>query len=521
MLFENLSPDALRQYFPKNLILKLEGVKLDAFSQKYNPGQVLQGKVVEVVPKGRAIVSFGGEKILVQPGKPVTPGQILIAKIEQILPTPILKLVDPIPVSQNRPQSAPVGQRSLPINYPAKPENLSSPIPVRNDQDFVAPFSRNNLAKSNFAKPISPADWSRLQLGEGKEVRGEVLQVIDNKTVLARINQIEIRVRTTHAGHFKPGDPVFARVLNKGGGYYLHAEPSAQTSRSVVPAMIRPYLSNYQTLTNTIASVQKGVLEHPVLKEIITDPALMERLQDTVKTLQPRDPAQLNGAKIKEMMVRSGIHYEAKVRNLNFENLTAARRMELGRDFKGQLLELSRAVESELSKANLPETLIKQGGELLTQVRHAIQNIEFQQLSSQYAKQENHPILLQIPHSFFGEGETVKIYIRDGADHPKRNQKNTEKVFNLVFLLDLSALGNLRIDSRVSETGISVNILGHSPEIIDFINQRAPEFAARMEELGFQITISGLVQEQVDMEVPDILSNLLVDHSLNLVDIKT
>jgi len=521
MLFENLSPDALRQYFPKNLVLKLEGVKLDAFSQKYSPGQVLQGKVVEAVPKGRAIVNFEGEKILVQPGRPVTPGQVLTAKIVQILPTPILKLVDPVPASQNRPQSAPVEQSSPPINHPRKQENLSSPIPVRNDQDFVAPFSRNNFSKNNFVKPISQSDLSRLQLAEGKEVRGEVLQVIDNKTVLVRINQTEIRAHTTGAGHLKPGDRIFARVLNQGKGYYLHAELSAQISRPVVPAMIRPYLSNYQTLTNTITSVQKGVLDHPVLKEIKADPALMKRLQDTVKTLQPRDPAQLNGAKIKEMIDRSGIHYEAKVKNLNFENFTAERRMELGRDFKGQLLELSKAVESELSKANLPETLIKQGRELLTQVRHAIQNIEFQQLSSQYSKQENHPLLLQIPHSFFGEGETVKIYIRDGAGNPRKNQKNKAEVFNLVFLLDLSALGSLRIDSRVSETGISVNFLGQKPEIIDFINQRAPEFAARMEELGFQITVSGRVQEQVDMEVPDILSNLLVDRSLNLVDIKT
>ena len=61
MLLENLSPDVLRQYFPKNLILKLDAIKLSAFSQKYSPGQVLQGKVVEAVPKGKAIVNFGGE----------------------------------------------------------------------------------------------------------------------------------------------------------------------------------------------------------------------------------------------------------------------------------------------------------------------------------------------------------------------------------------------------------------------------------------------------------------------------
>jgi len=521
MLFENLSPDFLRQHFPKNLILKLEGVKLDAFSQKYSPGQVLQGKVVEAVPKGRAIVNFGGEKILVQPGKPVTPGQTLTAKIEQILPTPILKLVDPVPGSQDHVPSATVGKNSSKSNAPSKPENSSTPTPVHNEPDFVTRFSRNNLAKNNFAESLSPSDLSRLQLVKGQEARGEVLQVIDNKTLLARINQNEVKVHTTDGGHFKPGDPVVARVLSQGKGYYLYAEPAAQGSRPVVPAMIRPYLSNYQTLTNTIASVENKVLGHPVLKEIKTDPALMERLRETVQTLQPRDPGQLDGAKIKEIMDRSGIHYEAKVKNLNFENLSAERRLELGRDFKGQLLEFSKTLESELSKANLPETLIKPTGELLTQVRQAIQNIEFQQLSHQYSKQENHPLLLQIPNSFFGEGETVRIYFRDGADNSKGNQNNKSKDLNLVFLLDLSALGNLRIDSRVNDNGISVNIFSESPEIIEFINQRAPELKARMEELGFQITVTGLVQKQVEMDVPDIMSNLLVDRSLNLVDIKT
>ena len=62
MFFENLSPDVLRQYFPKNLILNLDQIKLDAFSQKHSPGQILQGKVVEVATKGRAIVKFWGRK---------------------------------------------------------------------------------------------------------------------------------------------------------------------------------------------------------------------------------------------------------------------------------------------------------------------------------------------------------------------------------------------------------------------------------------------------------------------------
>lgn len=520
MLFENLSPDVLRQYFPKNLILKLDAIKLAAFSQKYSPGQVLQGKVVEAVPKGKAIVNFGGEKFLVQLGKPVTPGLILTAKIEQILPTPILKLVDPLPVNQKRPQHSPISPNPLPNNSSIK-QGESSSIPVRNDQDIVAPFSRNNLAKTKSSKLISLSELTGLQMVKGKEVSGKVIRVVDEKTILVRINQNKIRVHTPHAENFKPGDPIVARILKEGEGYYLQADSSRPVKRPIVPAMIRPYLADFKTLTHTVASIDKGVLGHPVLSEVEIDSTLIERLKDTVKILQPRDPAQLDGAKIKEMMDRSGIHYEAKMKNLNFENLTAERRIELGRDFKGQMIELAKAVESELAKARLPDILIKQGSELLTQVRQAIQSIEFQQLSTQYSKQENHPILLQIPHSFFGEGETVKIYIRNDTDNQKKNNKSETKVFKLVFLLDLSALGNLKIDASVTQSGISINILGQNPDIIHFINQRTPELAVRMEELGFQVTISGRIQDQVDMEVPDILSNLLVDPSFNLVDIKT
>ena len=144
--------------------------------------------------------------------------------------------------------------------------------------------------------------------------------------------------------------------------------------------------------------------------QIKIDPTLLERVEDTLKALQPRDPAQLDGPKIKEMIDRSGVHYDAKVKNLNFKGLTAGRRVELGQDFKGQLLELAKTVEAELSKANLPDVLIRQGSELLTQVRQAIQSIEFQQtIPSIFQTGKTIQYCFKSPILFLEKGKRLKF----------------------------------------------------------------------------------------------------------------
>jgi len=106
MLSENLSPNTLRPIFSHALSLKLETIKLDAFIRNFSAGQTLPGKVVQVLPEQKAVVEFRGEKVLLQFPRPVSPGQAITVKVEQVHPNPILKLMEPVPVTSS-PKTAP------------------------------------------------------------------------------------------------------------------------------------------------------------------------------------------------------------------------------------------------------------------------------------------------------------------------------------------------------------------------------------------------------------------------------
>ena len=101
MLSENLSPNTLRPIFSNALSLKLETIKLDAFIRNFSAGQTLPGKVVQVLPDQKAVVEFRGEKVLLQFQRPVSPGQAITVKVEQVHPNPILKFTEPLPAASS------------------------------------------------------------------------------------------------------------------------------------------------------------------------------------------------------------------------------------------------------------------------------------------------------------------------------------------------------------------------------------------------------------------------------------
>jgi hypothetical protein len=182
------------------------------------------------------------------------------------------------------------------------------------------------------------------------------------------------------------------------------------------------------------------------------------------------------------------------------------------------------ARQLEQMPATTTETLAsdKWIGKLLTQVNQAVSNIELLQLTQHFAREEHHPLLLQLPQHFLGEEERFKIYIlADSGDGSGESTDPHNRAFNLVFLLHLSALGELRIETRVHQNEISIHIIGSNAEAIRFIQEHVQELEAPLQEQGFSLSVTSRHQAEVPMEVPDSLDQLLIDHPMQWVDIKT
>ncbi|MEE8259837.1 MAG: flagellar hook-length control protein FliK [Nitrospinaceae bacterium] len=541
MLSDNLSPNTLRPIFSHALSLKLETIKLDAFIQNYSTGQTLPGKVVQVLPEQKAVVELQGEKLLLQFPRSVNPGQKIAIKIEQIHPNPILKLVQlsSLPSSQ---KSAPsnLTQEASPLN-PQEPDKTSiqnrsadsssgSPAP---DTKVTASLAKTHLKapapldKGVTTAPLSKADLKLLGIEGGQRVKAEVLRVVAREILQVRLNGNAVTLK--HAAKLQPGEPVTIHARSIASGkFVLEVEQNPIPSSTARPhlklSILKSYLPARQPLTQVLAGLKEVFLEGPLtqLKALNIDSGQLKQLQVNLQKIVSGEFKAPDVIQLKELVDRSGFHYEAKVKDFVLEPGLSNKNILLENDLKGQLMRIVRQLEQIPTRATDNSTPDKFIGKLMAQVNQAVSNIELQQLTHHFSKEAQHPLLLQLPENFLGEDDRFKIYILpDQKESGDQEPDSHNRTFNLVFLLNLSALGDLRIETKILKDDISIHIAGSNSDAIQFIQAHVPELEDLFQEEGFTISVSSRHQTEVAMEVPDSLGQLLIDTPLQMVDIKT
>ena len=157
-----------------------------------------------------------------------------------------------------------------------------------------------------------------------------------------------------------------------------------------------------------------------------------------------------------------------------------------------------------------------------TQVfRQAVDNIELNQLTNQLARQENQSILLQIPNPYGQENQSIKLYVRPSGDEESGKKGGSKETYNLAFFLDLSKLGNVRVDSQISQTRLSVKIQVENQAVASFIDSKFEELIPRLSSLGFEANLTSFVKDKIDMELENKLPAILLQDEARLVDITT
>ena len=150
----------------------------------------------------------------------------------------------------------------------------------------------------------------------------------------------------------------------------------------------------------------------------------------------------------------------------------------------------------------------------------AVDNIELQQLTNQLSRQENQPITLQIPDPFM-IGKTINLYIRQTEDESKNKENKKNKSVLLVFFLELSALGNLRVDAKINNQAISLRLDAENSNIATFVENSLKDFCSSLDDLGFEVNASCGVVANIDKELESKLNPLLISETNRLVDLRT
>ena len=194
-------------------------------------------------------------------------------------------------------------------------------------------------------------------------------------------------------------------------------------------------------------------------------------------------------------------------------------KLELGKDLKGQLLELNQILENSIRK-NSNQNLIRQLTEFQQKIKVSVDNIELNQLSTRISNQESQPLVLQIPNPICPNEKTINLFIRKDLPENKSGENSDKESFSLAFYLELSSLGNIKINVKVGLNSMEVRMDVDREDIAEFVSNSASEFEERMKLNGLNTSVECLKEEQV-LPIKDNLIELLVSKNTSLLNVKT
>ena len=454
MLIDQINLNLLQILLGENKSLLSEN-----FFRNLHLGLVLKGTVQSLLPQGKALVQFQGQDTVLQIKQPLQVGQVLTARVEQLAPVPILKLLS----TSAAPQAS--GPGSVEARS-AKPE-----------QSFTTRLTSHK--KPVFLRTLSAADLTRLKLSPRQDLSVTVSRVLKDQTLVVRFQEAEVVVHTKGEPPPLPGTTVNARVEPSGALWRL----ATLGARPEVPALnaqiLRPYLPSYRPVSEMLARLGKAVEQIENFTQANVSPKAVERIRHTLQLLSPKTDSLPDGARIREQVDLSGIFYESKVKKAVIdtppEKIRGTRPL---RDLKGQLLELVRLLEAApKNEAPGPKGSVP---DVLQTFRQAVDSIELHQLANRLSRQENLPVLIQIPNPFASGDHSINIYMRHHSDADRDGKRKNKSAFNLVFILNLSALGNVRVDAQVAENHLSVDLTVENPLIAAAIDAATPDLQSKL-----------------------------------------
>lgn len=380
---------------------------------------------------------------------------------------------------------------------------------------------------------VSPAEVSPVDLTQtfaiGQRLQGEVVRLVPQAGVLVNFDGQPVLL--TLAPPLVPGQSLTATVVQVSPALLLQLTdelpPSlpAETTLSLAPAaqeghqgalsasQLKAYLMANQPFGATVTTLAHVLSSYPWLHDMA--PALTQALRGTLAALLPQSALPPDAAQLKDQVDRSGLNYESKAQRTlmgDLSNAVAA----LAKDLKGQLLELSHRLELLTHTDTDPRS--REAATALAQVKRAVDALEFQQLSNQFALQEHRPLVLPLVHPFASSTQTMQLTVhREG--HQEGRPAADQEHYTVALSLDLSALGPLHIEAAVHGSAVAATFRVADPAVAEFLRAARPDLQARLQALGLAPCVACTVQEPVPQDSEGRIPRSLT-RAVKLIDVK-
>ena len=493
----------LSDNFINQIVTVFAGMSSNAATLKFisqmQTGNVLDAVFTGSTPEGKGVISFNGKKVVVElpktvsynkqqdPNKPtrlsLNNGQAIKVRIENSGLKPTLKIISP-------------------ELYEDQHYSLET-------KTSLTPRSKSFSRLTRFENFSQRTDTSK------SVINAQITHIVDFKTLIVDTGIGNIVVSAENTESLKPGAQVNVSFEKTEKGQIPNlVKDSTNNAKQIHSNILKPYLPARMPLVKMVNLVLDQVLYSPVMRELQVSPDFVARLKDTLQLFVPKKGKLPSEGKVRQQVESSGINFEAKVRKV-IESDFPDHKL-LATDLKGLLLKLDQSI----AKISTP---IKNSGpftEFRQTIKFAIDNIELNQLSSQVSKQENQPLVIQIPNPLTSGNKTIQLYVRTDSSENEGNDKNKKNGHNVAFILELTSLGKIKISAQISQERLTIKIHAENKAIANYINSKAKDFEQKMNEHNIETSVECSATDKVKPEI-DSLIELLVSQNTSLVNIKT
>jgi len=470
------------------------------FINQLKAGELLDAVFLKKLPEGKAVVSIKGNKLTVQLPKELS------AKTPNTQPE-----LSPLSFNKGQPLKLQVenqGSRQALKIIPLHPLN--------DDLEGRGITTNLTLRGRSISKFLTPTNIAQTPIPNKTMTPTPIVTAKTIKVEPGNANNIRPR---PNAETLQPAMKINLRGENTGPALPNNTSNQASAKNQLVNLdTLKPYLPARMPLTQMTQWVKSDILESPLMGDLKIKPELIVRLQKTLNLFLPREGNLPTATQIKKQVEASGVNYEAKIKQVIQSPGNGLARKELASDLKGLLMELNQYVDKTpkqiVSKTTHPLSEFRQA------IKYAIDNIELNQLSSQVSKQENLPVVIQIPNPLSSGNKTIQLFVREDDPDNSGKDKGAKRGHNIAFFLNLSVLGNIKINSKIDQEQLSVTIDVENEDVAKFIKERSKDLKDRMKEINIATSVDCNVTQEVK-PLNDGLIELLVSKNTSLVNIKT
>ena len=331
------------------------------------------------------------------------------------------------------------------------------------------------VAGRNESLPVKTEQPVSLNMRAGEQTLAVVQKRLQSGNVELKI-QGQL-VEAPAPAHVKAGDALEIKMLKAPGEFQvvqLHKnipQKALSTVKANLVASSTPIAQNLTTIKNLLPNMPAS--EMASIKGL-------PQLESWMRASESSRDYPINGERLGQLIRDSGGQLESKLQSLIVKG---AQTPSLSSDLKAILTQVA-GEQAVSGKVQSSEAL-----RLITEAsQQSLSRIEVGQALNVLANVQGEPVRVEFPMLVGQHLINVQMAVQQqGANTEQQDASGSaNQGYSVLFALELSGLGDLRVDANVSEKAVHARIYNENTDVRHFIQENIHRLEERLQSLGFK-----------------------------------